>query len=320
MKTLVTGGAGFIGSHLVDRLLGDGNEVRVLDNFSTGRRETLLELGDEVQLIEGDIQSYERVHNALQGCEVVFHQAALPSVPRSVQDPLTTNASNVIGTLNVLLAARDSGVRRVVFASSSSVYGADERLPKREDVRPIPISPYAVGKLAAEGYCRSFWQVYGLETVALRYFNTFGPRQDPLSQYAAVIPRLITAFLSGESPVIFGDGKQSRDFTYVENIVEANMRAAEVESVAGQVFNIASGSRLTLNEVLARLRQLTGREIEVRYEAPRPGEVLHSEADISAAQRSLGYQPRIGFEEGLTRTITDLDERLERRSGQVALS
>jgi nucleoside-diphosphate-sugar epimerase len=320
VKVLVTGGAGFIGSHLVERLMIDGDEVRVLDNFSTGRRESLAKLGSEVELIEGDIQSYERAHNAVRSCEVVFHQAALPSVPRSVQDPLTTNASNVIGTLNVLLAARDSGVRRVVFASSSSVYGANAELPKSEQMRPAPVSPYAVGKLAAEGYCQSFGEVYGLETVALRYFNTFGPRQDPLSQYAAVIPRFVTAFLSGKTPVVYGDGEQSRDFTYVDNVVDANLLAANVDGVAGHVYNIASGARSSVNDLLERLRHLTGQEVEPRYEPARPGEVRHSEADISAAQAELGYRLSVGFDEGLERTITDLEDRLHALSEPVAFS
>src|SRR4051794_13332225 len=207
-RVLVTGGGGFIGSNLVERLLGDGRSVRVLDNFATGHRDNLADVLDEIELLEGDIQSYERVHNAVRGCELVFHQAALPSVPRSIQDPLTSNASNVIGTLNVLLAARDEGVRRVVFASSSSVYGANPDLPKREEMATIPIAPYAVSKLAAEGYCRAFFNVYGLQTVSLRYFNVFGPRQDPLSQYAAVIPRFITSIMDGERPVIYGDASR----------------------------------------------------------------------------------------------------------------
>src|SRR5256714_11683048 len=223
MKILVTGGGGFIGSHLAANLASSGHEVRIIDNFATGRRSNVLGLPEDVELVEGDIQSYERVHNAVAGCDVVFHQAALPSIPRSVQDPLTSNATNVMGTLNVLLAARDAGVRRVVYASSSSVYGVNQELPKREDMASMPISPYAVGKLAGEGYCRSFAEVYGLETVALRYFNVFGPRQDPRSQYAAVIPNFISALLTGERPTIFGDGEQSRDFTYVQNVVEANL-------------------------------------------------------------------------------------------------
>jgi nucleoside-diphosphate-sugar epimerase len=300
---LVTGGGGFLGSHLVERLLAEGHRVRVLDNFATGRRENLLHILDEIELIEGDIQSYERVHNAVRGCELVFHLAALPSVPRSVQDPLTSNASNVIGTLNVLLAARDEEVRRVVFASSSSIYGANRELPKREDMPAFPIAPYAVAKQAAEGYCRAFFEVYGLETVALRYFNVFGPRQDPLSQYAAVIPRFITAFLNGRPPVVYGDGEQSRDFTYIDNAVQATVLAAAATGVAGEVFNVACGERITLNQLLEELRRLTGRGIKATYEEPRPGDVPHSLADISRARERLGYAPAVDARTGLARTL-----------------
>src|SRR3954447_5040269 len=261
LRVLVTGGGGFIGCHLVDRLLREGHDVRVLDNFATGRRENLVERLADVELVEGDMQSYERVSNAVRDCEVVLHQAALPSVPRSVQDPLTSNASNVIGTLNVLLAARDSGARRVVFASSSSVYGANDTLPKTEDLAPTPISPYAVTKLTGEGYCRSFHHVYGLETVALRYFNIFGPRQDPLSQYAGAIPNFITAALTGSTAEVFGDGEQSRDFTFVENVVEANRLALEAPEAAGEAFNVACGERITLNQVLADIAVITGTEM-----------------------------------------------------------
>ena len=243
---LVTGGGGFIGSHIAAHLLEEGYGVRVLDNFATGRRSNINMLGGEAELVEGDIQSYERVNKAVAGCEVVLHQAALPSVPRSIQDPLTSNATNVIGTLNVLLAARDHGVRRVICASSSSVYGAgSQTAARREDQAAVPISPYAITKLAGEGYARSFHGVYGLETVALRYFNVFGPRQDPTSQYAAVIPNFITALMGGEPPVIFGDGEQSRDFTYVANIVRANMLAIDAPDVAGRVYNVACGERVT---------------------------------------------------------------------------
>ncbi|MGI8557228.1 MAG: NAD-dependent epimerase/dehydratase family protein, partial [Solirubrobacteraceae bacterium] len=236
MRALVTGGAGFIGSHLAADLLGLGHEVRILDNFASGRRSNLAEIGGDVELVEGDIQSYERANRAVRGCEVVFHQAALPSVPRSIQDPLTSNATNVIGTLNVLLAARDEGVRRVVCASSSSVYGSNPALPKREDMATLPISPYATAKLAGEGYCRSFGVGYGLDTVALRYFNVFGPRQDPTSQYAAVIPNFITALLAGTPPTIYGEGEQSRDFTHVANVVQANLLAMEADGVSGQAY------------------------------------------------------------------------------------
>jgi nucleoside-diphosphate-sugar epimerase len=302
VKALVTGGGGFIGSHLVERLLADGYEVRVLDNFSTGRRENLIDLGD-AELVEGDIQSYERVHNAVGGCEVIFHQAALPSVPRSIQDPLTSNASNVIGTLNVLLAGRDAGVRRIVFASSSSVYGANQALPKSESLSPLPISPYAVAKLACEGYCRSFWEVYGVETVSLRYFNVFGPRQDPLSQYAAVIPKFISALLSNRPPMVFGNGEQSRDFTYIENVVEANLLAVAAPEVAGEVLNIACGEQISINRLLEHLRELTGSDVQADHAPARPGDVRHSLADISQAESVIGYRPVLSFEEGLGRTL-----------------
>jgi UDP-glucose 4-epimerase len=308
-KVLVTGGAGFIGSNLAERLVRDGHDVRVLDNFSTGRRENLAELGDQIELIEGDIQSYERVHTAVRGCDTVFHQAALPSVPRSIQDPLTSNATNVTGTLNVLLAARDSGVRRVVFASSSSIYGANPDLPKREDMPVVPIAPYAVSKLAAEGYCRAFHRVYGIETVALRYFNVFGPRQDPMSQYAAVIPRFIRAALGGARAVIYGDGEQSRDFTHVDNAVEANVLAASAHGVVGEVFNIACGERVSLNAILAELSGLTGERIEPEHEEARPGEVRHSLADISRARSELGYTPSVDLSQGLESTLGWYRER-----------
>ncbi|HET7590134.1 MAG TPA: SDR family oxidoreductase [Solirubrobacterales bacterium] len=310
MRVLVTGGAGFIGSHLAHRLLADGNEVRVLDNFSTGNRANLTPLDGEVEIVEGDIQSYERVHNAVRDCEVVFHEAALPSVPRSIQDPLTSNAANVIGTLNLLLASRDSGVRRVVFASSSSIYGADPTLPKREDLAPQPISPYAVAKLASEGYCRSFSRVYALETVALRYFNVFGPRQDPLSQYAAVIPKFITALLEGRPPIVFGDGEQSRDFTYIDNVVDANLLAGSAEGVSGMTFNVACGERISLNRLLDDLREITGVDLQANYLDPRPGDVLHSLADISQAREQLGYEPAVSFGDGLRRTVEDHLARL----------
>ena len=303
MRVLVTGGAGFIGSHLVQALLENGHDVRVLDNFATGRRTNLLGIDGDFDLVEGDIQSYERVHNAALGCEIVLHQAAMPSVPRSIQDPLTSNASNVIGTLNVLLAARDNGVRRVVFASSSSVYGASAALPKEESQMPLPISPYAVAKLAGEGYCRSFHAVYDLETVALRYFNVFGPRQDPLSQYAAVIPNFLTAALDGERPTVFGDGTQTRDFTYISNVVDANLLAIQAANVAGQSINVACGARISLNDVLDTLSELTEKQLEPVYLPPRTGDVPHSMANIELARAVLGFEPKVTFREGLARTI-----------------
>jgi len=310
-RVLVTGGGGFIGSHLVSRLAAEGYEVRVLDNFATGRRENLAGLGSEVELVEGDLQSYERVHTAVRECEVVFHQGALPSVPRSVGDPLTTNAVNVIGTLNVLLASRDSGVRRIVFASSSSVYGATPELPKREDLPVAPISPYAVTKLAGESYCRSFSEVYGLETVTLRYFNVFGPRQDPLSQYAAVIPRFIAAGLSGVEMTIYGDGEQSRDFTYIDNVIEANILAMRSASAAGQVFNAACGERITVNRLVEELGAILGTEVAARHVAPRAGEVQHSLADLSRAAEQLGYKPTVPFAEGLARAVAYFREQAD---------
>jgi UDP-N-acetylglucosamine/UDP-N-acetyl-alpha-D-glucosaminouronate 4-epimerase len=303
MKVLVTGGGGFIGSHLASRLADLGHDIRILDNFASGQRSNMLSLADDVELIEGDIQSYERAHNAVTGCEVVLHQAALPSVPRSVQDPLTSNATNITGTLNVLLAARDAGVRRVIFASSSSIYGSSPEMPKREDVLPLPISPYAAAKLACEGYCRSFGDVYGLETVALRYFNVFGPRQDPRSEYAAAVPKFINELMAGERPTVFGDGEQSRDFAYVENIVDANLLAMDAQGVAGQVFNVACGESITINQLLEELRELLETDIEAEYVAPRPGDVRHSLADISRARTALGYEPSVDLREGLRRTI-----------------
>lgn len=308
MTALVTGGGGFIGAHLTKRLLREGRAVRVLDNFATGHRANLEDVIGEIELIEGDLQSYERVHNAVRGCDLVFHLGALPSVPRSVQDPLTSNATNVTGTLNVLLAARDEGVRRVVYASSSSVYGAGAELPKHEGMPALPIAPYAVSKLAGEGYCRAFHEVYGLETVSLRYFNVFGPGQDPRSQYAAVIPNFIAAVLEDRPPIVHGDGEQSRDFTYVDNAVEANLLAADAEGAAGQAFNVACGERTSLNEIVAQLAALTGREIEPVNTDARPGDVRHSLADIDSARTILGYDPTVTFEEGLRRTYAEYRE------------
>lgn len=303
MRALVTGGGGFIGSNLARGLLAAGHDVRVLDNFSTGRRENLTAISGDIELLEGDIQSTSQVVAAVRDIDVVFHQAALPSVPRSISDPTTSSAVNVGGTLNVLLAARDAGVSRTVCASSSSVYGANPALPKQEDMATLPMSPYAVSKLAGEGYCRAFSNVYGMETVALRYFNVFGPLQDPTSQYAAVIPRFITAGLERRSPTVFGDGEQSRDFTFIDNVVQANILAATAPEASGRAFNIAYGQAVTLNEVLAIIGDEIGHEIERTYEDPRPGDILHSLADVSAARDLLGYDPKIDFTEGVKRTI-----------------
>jgi UDP-glucose 4-epimerase len=303
VKVLVTGGAGFIGSHIVDRLLARGADVRVLDNFSTGRRENLAGLGADIDVVEGDIRSFERVHNAVRGCDAVFHEAALPSVPRSIADPLTSHATNATGTLNVLLAARDEGVRRTVLASSSSVYGAAAGLPKHEGMPTLPISPYGVAKLAAEQYGRSFFEVYGLETVALRYFNVFGPRQDPASEYAAVIPKFIAALSEERSPVIFGDGAQSRDFTYVDNVVDANLSALDAPGAGGRTYNVACGEQITLNRLASELRELIGAEAEAVHGPARPGDITHSLADVSRAREDLGYAPSVAFSDGLRRTV-----------------
>jgi nucleoside-diphosphate-sugar epimerase len=300
---LVTGGAGFIGSCLVRLLLARGETVRVLDNFSTGRRENLSEVDGRFELLEGDICDRETVGRAVDGVDYVLHQAAIPSVPRSVERPLESHASNATGTLSLLDAARAAGVRRLVYASSSSVYGANEALPKRESMKTEPLSPYAVSKLAAEHYCLISYPLYGLETVALRYFNVFGPRQDPNSPYSGVVSRFIDAIRSRKSPVIHGDGTQTRDFTYVENVAEANLAACDSKSGAGRAYNIGVGGRVSINELWKLMAELAGVKIEALHGDPRPGDVPHSQADISQAREVLGYQPRIDLEEGLRRTL-----------------
>ncbi|RLC53628.1 MAG: LPS biosynthesis protein WbpP [Chloroflexota bacterium] len=300
---LITGGAGFIGSHIVEELVRRRERVRVLDNFSTGRRENLAPFLEHVELVEGDLRDLSTVRRVAEGVDYILHQAALPSVPRSIADPLTSNDSNVTGTLHLLIAARDAGVKRVVYASSSSVYGDNPTLPKREDMSPAPKSPYAVSKLAGEYYCRVFAQAYGLETVCLRYFNVFGPRQDPASQYAAVIPKFITALLRDEPPTIYGDGHQSRDFTYVSNVVRANLLAATAPDVSGRVFNVACGERYTVLDLVAVLTEILGTHITPVHTAPRPGDVRHSLADITAAREALGYRVEVNFHEGLRRTV-----------------
>ena len=302
MKALVTGGGGFIGSNVVRALLARGDDVRVLDNFSTGSRANLAGLEHDVQLVEGDLRSYERVHAAVRGAEVVFHQGALPSVPRSVQDPLTTTAVNIEGTLNVLLAARDEGVRRIVNASSSSVYGNTGTLPRVETQAPDPISPYAVAKLAAERFCTSFSRVYGMEIVSLRYFNVFGPRQDPTSQYAAVVPRFIRAIADGEPVTIYGDGDQSRDFTFVDNVVGANLLAADAPDVGGEILNVATGESVTVNALADAIGAMLDKAVEKAYEPAREADVRASWADVGEARRLLGYETRVDFAEGLRRT------------------
>ncbi|GIW39864.1 MAG: UDP-glucose 4-epimerase-like protein [Candidatus Binatia bacterium] len=300
---LVTGGAGFIGSHLVEALVERGERVRVFDNFSTGRREFLRPWEGKIEVVEGDLRELAAVRRAVEGVEFVLHQAALRSVLRSVDDPLSTDDVNVRGTLHLLVASRDSGtVRRLVYASSSSVYGDRPELPKREDQLPSPISPYAVSKLTGEYYCRVFSHLYGLETVSLRYFNVFGPRQSPESKYAAVIPLFLQACFRGEPAEVHGDGLQSRDFTYIDNVVEANLLALAAPGVAGEVFNVACGERHTLLEILDVFERFSGRPIARRHTAPRPGDVRHTEASIEKARERLGYRPKVGFEEGLRRT------------------
>jgi UDP-glucose 4-epimerase len=304
-RVLVTGGGGFIGSNLVRALLDKGHDVRVLDNFSTGNRANLS--GLDIEVIEGELRSYERVHNAVRGVEVVFHLGALGSVPRSVQDPLTSSAVNIEGTLNVLLAARDEGIRRVVYSSSSSVYGPRRELPVTEDMPPDPISPYGVAKLAAERYCVSFSRVYeSFESVVVRYFNVFGPRQSPFSQYAAVIPLFVTAIAAGEPILVYGDGEQRRDFTYVSNVVDATIRAAEAAGASGRIFNVAASSPATVNEVAAAIGAVLGKPVEKTFAPPRVGDIRDSWADVTAAREVLGWEPTVDLEDGLRRTVETL--------------
>src|SRR6266478_10030050 len=318
---LVTGIAGFIGSSLARALLVQGHEVRGLDNFSTGKRENVAEVLGQIELHEADLLDLDALHQACRGVDFVLHEAALPSVPRSVKDPLGNNGANVDGTLNLLVACRDARVKRVVYAASSSAYGDTPTLPKREDMPPNPISPYATAKLASEYYMTSFCRCYGLETVCLRYFNVFGPRQDPASPYSGVLAKFITQMLRGEQPTIFGDGTQSRDFTYVDNVVEANLLAcrAEGKQVAGRVFNVATGRRTDLYQTFRILQRLTGYSGEVKYGPEREGDVKHSLADISLAEKHLGYKPKVDFEEGLTRTVAWYRSReLEPQLGKPA--
>lgn len=302
---LITGIAGFIGSALARAILAQGDTVRGIDNLSTGNRANLTEIQGQIDFHQADLLDLDAVHKACKGVDFVLHEAAIPSVPKSVLDPLGSNGSNVDATVNLLVAARDAKVRRVVYAASSAAYGDTPTLPKREDMQPSPISPYAVAKLASEYYMVSFFRCYGLETVCLRYFNIFGPRQDPSSPYSGVLAKFITQMLKDEPPIIFGDGKQSRDFTYVDNVVEANLLACQrpASEVAGRVFNVATGRRVDLNEMFRALKKLTGYKGEVKYEAERAGDVKHSLADMTLAEKHLGYRPKIDFEEGLRRTI-----------------
>lgn len=308
-RYLVTGGVGFIGSHIAAALLKKGEVVRILDNYATGRESNHKAFKDfpgTVEIIKGDIRDVETVQKAVRGIEVVFHQAALASVPRSVADPINSLAVNVNGTNNILVAARDAKVRRVVYASSSSVYGNTPTLPKHEGMSTAPMSPYAVQKLTAELLCGIFTRIYGLETVALRYFNVFGPRQDPKSEYAAVIPLFLTSILNGEQPKVLGDGEQTRDFTFIDNVVQANLKAATAPEASGEAMNIGCGERISLNEVLRIAGQLLESPVNIDYRDPRPGDVRDSLADIRKAQRLIGYDPLIKFPEGLSRTLEAL--------------
>lgn len=307
---LVTGGAGFIGSHIAEELASRGARVRVIDNFLTGKRENIESFLNRIEFIEGDIRDIETCRTAAEGVKCVLHQAALPSVPRSIEDPLLTNAINIQGTLNLLLASRDSGVEKFVFASSSSIYGNNPQLPKKEEMIPEPLSPYALTKQVGELYCQVFSQLYNFDTVCLRYFNVFGPRQDPFSQYAAVIPNFIVKMLRDERPVIYGDGEQSRDFTYVANVVEANLLAAEAQGVSGKVLNIACGERTTVNALAEKINRMLKKDIHPSHDKPRPGDVKHSYADISKAEKMIKYLPRTSFDEGLERTILWFKERI----------
>lgn len=307
-KYLVTGGAGFIGSHLAEELVKRGEVVRVLDNFLTGKKENIAHLLDKVKLIEGDIRDLEVCRHAVRGMDFVLHQAALTSVPRSVEDPLLANEINTRGTLNLLLASKETKVERFVFASSSSVYGDDPLFPKKEGKEGKPLSPYAVSKRVGEMYCQVFSQIFGVCTVILRYFNIFGPRQDPLSQYAAAIPIFITRMIRGERPTIFGDGEQSRDFTYVANVVQANILAVEAQGVSGEIFNIACGRKTTINSLAEKINKLLKKKITPLYTDPRPGDIRHSFADITKAKKMLKYEPKVSFEEGLKETIRWLSE------------
>ena len=303
MRFLVTGGAGFIGSNIAKSLVEKGYAVRVLDNFATGQRLNLEPFIEEIELIEGDIRDFWTVIKATKGIDYILHQAALPSVPRSIDNPLTTTEVNVNGTLNILEAARFNEVQRIVYASSSSVYGDSPEMPKSEDMKPLPKSPYAITKLAGEEYCMSFFNLYGLETVALRYFNIFGPRQNPFSQYSAVIPKFINMLNKGRNPTIWGDGTTSRDFTYIDNVINANILACEKKAAAGNVINIAYGKAYTINDLVEKLNKIIGADLSPTYGPEKIGDVKHSLADISKARKILGFEPEIDFEEGLRRTV-----------------
>ena len=302
-KFLITGGAGFIGSNIAETLVKQRQQVRILDNFSTGRKENIAAIRGKVELVKGDFRDAKTVSRAVKGVDYVLHQAALPSVARSVNDPLTSNSVNVEGTLNVLLAARDHKVKRVVYAASSSAYGDTPTLPKIETMASNPQSPYATTKLTGELYCRNFYRIFGLETVCLRYFNVFGPKQDPTSFYSAVIPRFIAALQHGDSLMVYGDGEQSRDFTYIDNVVSANLLACKAPKAAGEVFNIACGRRYTVNQLAEKIADILKRDLEIEYTHARPGDVKHSLAAIKKAQKVLGYKVKVNFDQGLVKTV-----------------
>lgn len=300
---LVTGGAGFIGSHLATRLVELGHKVRILDDFSTGRRENIAPLADTVHVLRGDMCDPAVCAAACDDIEIVFHEAAIPSVPKSVDNPAASHNANINGTFNIFSAARDRKCRRVIYAASSSAYGDTVVSPKHEGIKPEPLSPYAVQKLTGELYGRAFFECFGLETIALRYFNVFGPRQDPKSQYAAAIPAFVTSILADRSPTVYGDGEQTRDFTYIENVLHANLLAAKAPKTTGQAVNIACGERVSVNHVIQRINELLGRKVKPQYVPRRKGDVMHSLADISLAEKLIGYQPQIGFDDGLRRAI-----------------
>lgn len=302
-KFLVTGGAGFIGSHITDALVRDGNKVRVLDNFSSGRRENLSGVSGRIELLEGDIRDKAAAAKAACGMDYILHQAALRSVPKSMLNPEIYNDVNITGTLNILQAAKDAGVKRVVFASSSSVYGEAEKFPEKEDLYPLLISPYALTKLAGEYYCRIFSFAYGLQTASLRYFNVFGPRQSLENEYAVVVPKFITCILNGEQPPVHGDGSQTRDFTYVENVAQANLKAATAKEASGEVFNVACGKAYSVLDIVTYVNKILKKSIKPKFMPSRPGDVKDTLADISKAKKLLEFEPKIGFEEGLARTI-----------------
>ncbi|MGQ9650578.1 MAG: SDR family oxidoreductase [Phycisphaerae bacterium] len=307
---LVTGGGGFIGSHIVHRLVADRQKVRVLDNFSTGKRANLAAVSKDIEILEGDLRSMDDCRKACQGVEIIFHQGALPSVPKSVADPRSSHDCNINGTFNILMAARDCGCRRVIYAASSSAYGDQLESPKRESMRPAPLSPYAVNKLVGEYYLKAFHLCYGLETISLRYFNVFGPRQDPKSQYAAAIPAFVTAILNDKPPTVYGDGEQTRDFTYIDNVVHANVLAAKAPRLSGEVINIACAESVSVNRTIRLINELLGKDVKPIYTDVRPGDVKHSLADISLAREIIGFEPVVKFDEGLRRAIEWYRENL----------